>query len=300
MFDFVCICSYILKHLVWTFFLGVASTSICHFVNQDPGAQVPTNVTGMLKFVIVGEDTQIDDQDNLALMDAGHEEIYDESNIRPNVEVQTGISEQVGSNGGQEFEVEVEEFIEAEQRKVEGRVTRRSSLMKSMCLESLHNARYLLPIEKEGEFSVSDMVWGKVRSHPWWPGQIFDPSDSSEKAMKHYKKDCHLVAYFGDRTFAWNEESQLKPFRTHFSSIEKQSTSESFQNAVDCAVDEVTRRAEYRENRKHIQTGANSGKDTNIKNLFVFANSDKQEQIRGRIPTSKTFMFRIKHRRTQK
>ena len=178
-------------------------------------------------------------------MDAGHEEIYDESNIRPNVEVQTGISEQVGSNGGQEFEVEVEEFIEAEQRKVEGRVTRRSSLMKSMCLESLHNARYLLPIEKEGEFSVSDMVWGKVRSHPWWPGQIFDPSDSSEKAMKHYKKDCHLVAYFGDRTFAWNEESQLKPFRTHFSSIEKQSTSESFQNAVDCAVDEVTRRAEY-------------------------------------------------------
>ncbi|KAG5126958.1 hypothetical protein JHK82_027793 [Glycine max] len=194
---------------------------------------------------IEGEDTQIDDQDNLALMDAGHEEIYDESNIRPNVEVQTGISEQVGSNGGQEFEVEVEEFIEAEQRKVEGRVTRRSSLMKSMCLESLHNARYLLPIEKEGEFSVSDMVWGKVRSHPWWPGQIFDPSDSSEKAMKHYKKDCHLVAYFGDRTFAWNEESQLKPFRTHFSSIEKQSTSESFQNAVDCAVDEVTRRAEY-------------------------------------------------------
>ena len=32
------------------FFLGVASTFIYHFVNQDPGAQVPTNVTGMLKF----------------------------------------------------------------------------------------------------------------------------------------------------------------------------------------------------------------------------------------------------------
>ncbi|KAG5062544.1 hypothetical protein JHK85_003727 [Glycine max] len=190
---------------------------------------------------IEGEDTQIADQDNLALMDAGQEEVHDESNIRQNVEVHTGISEQLGSNGGQE----VEEFIKAEQRKLEGRVTRRTSLMKSMSSESFHHARYLLPIEKEGEFSVSDMVWGKVRSHPWWPGQIFDPSDSSEKAMKHYKKDCHLVAYFGDRTFAWNEESQLKPFRTHFSSIEKQSTSESFQNAVDCAVDEVTRRAEY-------------------------------------------------------
>ncbi|KAK9919260.1 hypothetical protein M0R45_027869 [Rubus argutus] len=27
-------------------------------------------------------------------------------------------------------------------------------------------------------FQVSDLVWGKVRSHPWWPGQICDPSAS--------------------------------------------------------------------------------------------------------------------------
>ncbi|KAK7290486.1 hypothetical protein RIF29_04944 [Crotalaria pallida] len=89
------------------------------------------------------------------------------------------------------------------------------------------------------------MVWGKVKSHPWWPGQIFDPSEASEKAMKHYKKDCYLVAYFGDRTFAWNEASQLKLFRKHFSAIENHSTSESFQNAVDSALDEVTRRVEF-------------------------------------------------------
>ncbi|KAK7393103.1 hypothetical protein VNO78_21557 [Psophocarpus tetragonolobus] len=192
---------------------------------------------------VEGEETLIADQDNLALTDAGEENVHDESNIRQNVGVQIGVSEQVGPNGGQE--VEVEEFIEAEQRKPEGRVTRRSSLLKAASSEIFHHARYSLPKEKESEFSVSDMVWGKVRSHPWWPGQIFDPSDSSEKAMKHYKKDCYLVAYFGDRTFAWNEESQLKPFRTHFSSIEKQSNSESFQNSVDCALDEVTRRVEY-------------------------------------------------------
>ncbi|CAL0303118.1 unnamed protein product [Lupinus luteus] len=125
-----------------------------------------------------------------------------------------------------------------------GKVRTRSS-MKSVCSETVHQASYSIPMEKEGEFSVSDMVWGKVRSHPWWPGQIFDPSDSSEKAMKHCKKDCYLVAYFGDRTFAWNEESQLKPFRKHFSAIEKHSTSESFQNAVECALDEVTKQVEF-------------------------------------------------------
>ncbi|XP_021625955.1 uncharacterized protein LOC110624856 isoform X2 [Manihot esculenta] len=108
-----------------------------------------------------------------------------------------------------------------------------------------YQACYQLPPDDEGEFTVSDLVWGKVRSHPWWPGQIFYPSDASEKAMKYHKKDCFLVAYFGDRTFAWNEASLLKPFRSHFSLVEKQSNSEAFQNAVDCALEEVSRRVEF-------------------------------------------------------
>ena len=40
-----------LNILVWNFFLGYdINFYLCHFVNQDPGPQVPTNVTGMLKF----------------------------------------------------------------------------------------------------------------------------------------------------------------------------------------------------------------------------------------------------------
>ncbi|XP_042475607.1 uncharacterized protein LOC122057545 [Macadamia integrifolia] len=103
---------------------------------------------------------------------------------------------------------------------------------------------YGLEAEKEGVFSVSDLVWGKVKSHPWWPGQIFDTLDASEQAMKYRKKDSFLVAYFGDRTFAWNEASLLKPFRTHFSQMEKQSNLESFRKAVNCALDEIARRVE--------------------------------------------------------
>ncbi|XP_063943645.1 uncharacterized protein LOC108208793 isoform X1 [Daucus carota subsp. sativus] len=106
------------------------------------------------------------------------------------------------------------------------------------------HSHYLLPPENEGEFSASDLVWGKVRSHPWWPGQICNPSDASEKAMKHHKKDCFLVSYFGDRTFAWNDASWLRPFRTHFSLIKEQSNSEAFQHAVSCALAEVSRRVE--------------------------------------------------------
>ncbi|MBA0677417.1 hypothetical protein Goari_018828 [Gossypium aridum] len=98
---------------------------------------------------------------------------------------------------------------------------------------------------EEPEFCVSDLVWGKVRSHPWWPGQIFDYSDASWKAKKYFKKGCYLIAYYGDQTFAWNEESRIKPFRPHFSRMEKQNNMEEFHNAVDCALDEVSRRVEF-------------------------------------------------------
>ncbi|KAL0333338.1 UNVERIFIED_CONTAM: hypothetical protein Sangu_1490000 [Sesamum angustifolium] len=102
-----------------------------------------------------------------------------------------------------------------------------------------------LMTEKDGEYYVADLVWGKVRSHPWWPGQIFAPSAASDKAIKYFKRETYLIAYFGDQTFAWNEESKIKPFRMHFSQMEKQSNADGFRHAVVCALNEVARRVEF-------------------------------------------------------
>ncbi|KAF0923855.1 hypothetical protein E2562_007713 [Oryza meyeriana var. granulata] len=105
-----------------------------------------------------------------------------------------------------------------------------------------HCARYCLPPLDKGDFRVSDLVWGKVKSHPWWPGEIFDPSDASELALKHQKKGSHLIAYFGDNTFAWCDESQLKPFVSNYSQMEKQSSSDAFVSSVNYALEELSRR----------------------------------------------------------
>lgn len=91
------------------------------------------------------------------------------------------------------------------------------------------------------EFSVGDFVWGKIKNHPWWPGQICDPSDASEFAAKLKSKDKLLVAYFGDGTFAWCHPSQLKPFEENFVEISKLSSSKVFVIAVQQAVDEISR-----------------------------------------------------------
>ncbi|XP_021741059.1 uncharacterized protein LOC110707345 [Chenopodium quinoa] len=167
--------------------------------------------------------------------------------VETNVEDVQEVQEQAASNEADESseEQEDQELIphSAKLRSKEENNVKRSSL-KSGSLTKDCRVSYQLPPEIEGDFAVFDLVWGKVKSHPWWPGQIFHPSDSSEKAMKYYRKDCYLVAYFGDRTFAWNEASVLKLFRNHFPQAERQNNSEAFQNAVSCALEEVARRVE--------------------------------------------------------
>jgi hypothetical protein len=105
-------------------------------------------------------------------------------------EEEAADADQDGSREGMHLEID-ELDIDMEDQKNHGE---KQTGLESESFVEAPQARYQLPTEDEGEFSVSDLVWGKVRSHPWWPGQIFDLSDASEKAMKYHKKDSFLVA----------------------------------------------------------------------------------------------------------
>jgi len=93
-------------------------------------------------------------------------------------------------------------------------------------------------IDERCDFSVGDFVWGKIKSHPWWPGRVYDPSDASELALKLKQKNRLLVAYF-DGTFAWCHPSQLKSFKDNFDDMVRQGSSKAFTYAVQEAVNEV-------------------------------------------------------------
>uniref|UniRef100_A0ACD5T9L1 Uncharacterized protein n=1 Tax=Avena sativa TaxID=4498 RepID=A0ACD5T9L1_AVESA len=101
---------------------------------------------------------------------------------------------------------------------------------------------HLPPADSEDRFRVSDLVWAQLEGHPWWPGEIYDSSDASELALKHQKEDNHLVAFFGDGSFAWCDESQLMPFMENCSQMEKQGNSDAFTIAVNHALQELSRR----------------------------------------------------------
>lgn len=91
-------------------------------------------------------------------------------------------------------------------------------------------------------YEVGDMVWGKVKSHPWWPGHIYNEAFASP-SVRHTKREGHvLVAFFGDSSYGWFEPSQLIPFDQNFAEKSQQTNARTFLKAVEEAVDEASRR----------------------------------------------------------
>ncbi|KAK2646053.1 hypothetical protein Ddye_021248 [Dipteronia dyeriana] len=92
-------------------------------------------------------------------------------------------------------------------------------------------------------YEVGDMVWGKVRSHPWWPGQIFNEAFALPCARNGKREGRLLVSFFGDNSYWWLNPIELIPFEIHYVDKSKQTNGWEFVNAVEEAEGEVRRRA---------------------------------------------------------
>ena len=91
-------------------------------------------------------------------------------------------------------------------------------------------------------FEVGDMVWGKVKSHPWWPGHIFNEAFASPSVRRTRREGHVLVAFFGDSSYGWFDPAELVPFHLHFMEKSQQTNSRTFVKAVEEAMDEASRR----------------------------------------------------------
>ncbi|KAG6775055.1 hypothetical protein POTOM_018481 [Populus tomentosa] len=92
-------------------------------------------------------------------------------------------------------------------------------------------------------FEVGDMVWGKVKSHPWWPGHIFNEAFASSSVRRTRREGHVLVAFFGDSSYGWFDPAELIPFDANFAEKSQQTNSRTFIRAVEEATDEASRRS---------------------------------------------------------
>ncbi|CAO2172919.1 unnamed protein product [Urochloa humidicola] len=143
-----------------------------------------------------------------------------------------------------EKEKEEEKEKEKEKAKKEKEKVKKEKEKKGEVEPTRYNCTFQHEDEGSRDFTPPELVWGKVRSHPWWPGQVFDAADASEVALQHRKAGAPLVAYFWDRTFAWSDGSSLLPFHANFTRLSAQSSMFGFLSAVDAALQEVGRRVE--------------------------------------------------------
>ncbi|KAL7582808.1 hypothetical protein Lser_V15G44896 [Lactuca serriola] len=91
-------------------------------------------------------------------------------------------------------------------------------------------------------YEVGDMVWGKVKSHPWWPGHVFSEEFATTSVRRSKREGLLLVAFFGDSSYGWFDPSELMPFESNFAEKSRQTSSKTFVKAVEEAMDEVSRR----------------------------------------------------------
>lgn len=92
-------------------------------------------------------------------------------------------------------------------------------------------------------YEVGDMVWGKVKSHPWWPGHVFSEEFATTSVRRSKREGLLLVAFFGDSSYGWFDPSELMPFESNFAEKSRQTSSKTFVKAVEEAMDEVSRRS---------------------------------------------------------
>lgn len=94
-------------------------------------------------------------------------------------------------------------------------------------------------------YESGDIVWGKVKSLPWWPGQMLDEAlvEAVPSVGETKKEGYVLVSFFGDDSFRWLNPTDLVPFDSNYIENMKQSNAKAFLKAVKEAEHEVRQRA---------------------------------------------------------
>ncbi|XP_077225204.1 PWWP domain-containing protein 1-like [Tasmannia lanceolata] len=129
-----------------------------------------------------------------------------------------------------------------EERSVSGLSSSRSMLDEGTIVGSLDTMLLDGTKHLSYGFEPGEMVWGKVKSHPWWPGHVFNEAFATSSVRRTKHEGHVLVAFFGDNSYGWFDPAELIPFEPYYEEKSRQTNFRNFVIAVEDAVVELRRR----------------------------------------------------------
>lgn len=116
-------------------------------------------------------------------------------------------------------------------------------------------------ITKCSEFSIGDLVWGRLSGSPAWPGIIVDPAciDNKELVRNNAKKIAQgklWIMWYGERTFTQMHPSSLKSMEEGLTSpvgTAPRKTSKRLSDRLDKAIEEALLEYSRKENRLKLR-----------------------------------------------
>uniref|UniRef100_A0A7S1T148 PWWP domain-containing protein n=1 Tax=Tetraselmis chuii TaxID=63592 RepID=A0A7S1T148_9CHLO len=82
-------------------------------------------------------------------------------------------------------------------------------------------------------FNPGEVVWAKMSSFPWWPGQVQVPASREFYDLKHSEED-YFVVFYGDSNYKWLPPSHVRPFHSDYLR-HSSSKNRGLQSAIDSA-----------------------------------------------------------------
>jgi hypothetical protein len=70
-----------------------------------------------------------------------------------------------------------------------------------------------------GPYAPGDLIWGKVKGLPWWPGQIMTCSQArclNPRFNDTPQQGKQLISFFGDYKYNWLPEEDLRDFTRNY------------------------------------------------------------------------------------
>jgi len=88
-------------------------------------------------------------------------------------------------------------------------------------------------------FNPGEVVWAKMVSFPWWPGQVQLPSSPDFYDITHKEED-YFVVFYGDSNYKWLPPSHVRPFHSDYEA-RSAAKNRGLQEAIDSAWEAIGR-----------------------------------------------------------